>query len=76
MKRNTKILLGLAAVAGAYWLWKNNKTIKSMTSKPNPREIRNGEECVANGYYWGGTGIRAACYRNEEAAKVYTQVYR
>lgn len=25
MKKNTKILLGLAAVAGAYWLWKKNK---------------------------------------------------
>lgn len=25
MKRNIKILLGVTAVAGAYWLWKNNK---------------------------------------------------
>ena len=28
MKRNTKIILGLAAVAGAYWLWKKNSAPK------------------------------------------------
>ena len=25
MKRNIKFLLGVTALAGAYWLWKNNK---------------------------------------------------
>lgn len=38
MKRNTKILLGLAAVAGAYWLWKKNSAPKA--------EIYYGEEPI------------------------------
>lgn len=29
MKKNTKLLLGLAAVAGAYWLWKKNSAPKA-----------------------------------------------
>ncbi len=62
MKVNTKIILGVAAVAGAYWLWKKKN------SKPHPSTFRNGEECVANGYFWGGTGIVAACFQNQEEA--------
>lgn len=36
MKKNTKILLGLAAVAGAYWLWKKNyaPTIYTISEEP------------------------------------------
>lgn len=35
MKKNTKILLGLAAVAGAYWLWKkkNSAPTSDLSSK-------------------------------------------
>ena len=58
MKRNIKFLLGVTAVAGAYWLWKK-------ASKPHPSTIRNYEECVANGYYWGNIKYDPTCYRYE-----------
>ena len=55
----------MVAGAGAlvYLLWKNSKS-----DKPEPNTIMDGEECIANGYFWGGNGVRAACFKNEQAA--------
>ena len=38
--------------------------------KPEPNTIRNAEECIAQGYFWGGSGFVAACFENEEAARM------
>jgi hypothetical protein len=57
MKTKT-LLMVTGAGALVYFLWK-------MASKPHPSTIRNYEECVANGYYWGNIGYAPACYQNE-----------
>ena len=53
----TKTLL-MVAGAGAlvYWLWKKN------ANKPEPNTITDGEECIANGYTYGGRGSVPHCY--------------
>ena len=37
--------------------------------KTDPSTIMNGDECIAQGYYYGGCGVRAACFENKQAAE-------
>lgn len=57
----------MVAGAGAlvYWLWKKSK---AEANKPKAHEITDGDECIANGYFWGGSGYVAACFESREDA--------
>ena len=56
----TKTLL-MVAGAGAlvYLLWKK---VKAEANKPKAHEITDGDECIANGYTYGGRGAIPHCY--------------
>ena len=58
MKTKTLLMVAGAGALG-YLLWKK---IKAEANKPKPSEIRDGEECIANGYTYGGYGIVPHCY--------------
>ena len=57
-------------LAGGTWYPRvgGDSGICGPNKKPDPSKIMNGEECIAQGYFWGGSGVVAACFENEEAA--------
>jgi len=58
MKTRTLLMVAGAGALG-YLLWKKNKV---EANKPKPHEITDGDECIANGYTFGGRGIVPHCY--------------